>query len=407
MRRAAILAAAAALSGCSANMPLDGFTDATFGGPDDVPPGTLRVDVFPPSTEDALLPQSFGLYAAGESYPPSAWRLAPTAVLDGTLSGRVIRGWSAAPSEIVPLPGRLDAVSHPGFLQAGAARAGVGEDGNSRFEMAVPGNATYALAVVPADATAAAFSLEVIDVEASANLSRVLEPGAPVYGRATDAAGAGVEGVRMRIALPARDLADVGAEGVVAGAESEEFETGADGWSLARALPGQAYVLEVLTTTLADGRVVPSTTVEFAVADDNGAAVDVGLGALARASVSGLVVDADGEPVQATVRARGRALDEGEGTVDIVHEIDRDDDGAFTVQLAPGTYDIEFVPGSRGATPVRLRDVAVDGSTTLGRVTLGAGTPLSGLVTDAEGMPVAGAAVNVSRSASERRSTRP
>jgi hypothetical protein len=398
MRGLLAVLAAALLPACSAGDMSEAGWDTFTAPTDDVPPGTLRVDIFPPAQDDPLLPQSFVLFAEGEAYPGTSWRLAPSALLEGTLSGEVIRGWAAAPSEVVPIEGRIEAVSLPGFLQAGAARAELDEAGEARFAMAVPQGVAYALRAVPADGTTAAFSLEVTDVvEGSGDYSRELQAGAPVYGRVTDASGAGIPGVRLSVVLPERDLAEAGAPGVVAGVQSGESWTDEEGWYLARALPGQAYELRVLTTTLADGRVVPSQVTEFAVADANGAAVDVDVGTLQRASVSGHVVDAEGDDLQAVVRARSTALAEADASVEL--ELTIQGDGAFTVQLAPGTYDLEFLPpaGARGATPVRMVGVEVNGNLDLGTVALGGSSPLSGVVTDADGNPVAGAAVNVSQ----------
>ena len=67
---------------------------------------------------------------------------------------------------------------------------------------------------------------------------------------------------------------------------------------------------------------------------------------------------------------------------------DTDENGDFTVVLAPGTYDIEYAPaGCSGLAPASVANVTIGGETTLPALSLVTGVHALGTVLDAGGLP--------------------
>lgn len=376
-----LLLAAPLLAGCS--MGKDDATGAfdTAMEMDDVTPGTLRLDVYPPAGvgEPQLLPQSHRIEP--DAYEDARLELYPTVTFSGVVSADVARSWAVG----VPTTEETVAATISAWVDGTRLGGSAESDDSGAFSLALPAydDAPYLLALVPNDAALAPFHVEERMFEASVDADVHLGVGIPVYGRVTDADGLGVAGVPMRL----RATTDAGVE-----VRSAAFVTDTTGWYVGRVESVGSYVIEVEGGVLLDGdvtRVVPTVEVEVQVEDaTNGASAYISLGTLTIASVEGAALDPDGDAINdALVRFTSTALDSGVGSLTIETTVGRDN---FFTYLLPGLYDVTIVPPyGTDASPTTLPDVEIRGRTTLGNRTLSALSALNGEVRDATGAPLA------------------
>jgi protocatechuate 3,4-dioxygenase beta subunit len=345
---------------------------------DAAPAGSLRVDVYPPSGPEGLLPQSF--YVPPEGVGSSVGLgLAASATAAGTLSGEILSSWAnGTPTQVSPVAGTLT-LSRTPLVQGAVA---VTEEGgeSATFSLGAP-LGSYQLAIVPADATASPVTVfDEFELDSDLDASAELESGVPVYGRVTDARGEGVAGAEMV-------LTDMIAE-----VSSSTFTTDATGWYVARALPGTWRVAVVGSTT---SRVLPAVSTELEVGDE-GAEAYLDLGSVPESGdsprLSGQVLDADGEPVEgATISAVSSSLAEASGSLEA--STTTSDKGFFTLPLLDGRYRLEvYAPYDQPASPL-IASVTVDGDLDVGDLTLGETVRMAGRVIDASGNAVSGARV--------------
>lgn len=194
----------------------------------------------------------------------------------------------------------------------------------------------------------------------------VLEPTLALRGRVRDATGRPVADATVSVPAPSRP-------------RPLEARTGADGAFVLAGLPAQPALLQVRARGFAPAR-------RHAMPGE--APVEVVLEAEAR--ISGLVVDEAGRPVDGATAA-ATAAEEGDPAPRVRA---RAAEGRFTLDgLAAGRYVVEVT--APGKTPAVVPGVTMAAGETrdVGRVRLPSGTVLRGVVVDAAGVPVSGAAV--------------
>lgn len=346
---------------------------------EDAEPGTLRVDVLPAADGGALLPQSFILPPGTYEGTVNEHDLHATAAVTGRLTAESMQGFANAASRVGPLAGVVRA-SRTGRLQGGAVQT----DENGSFVLPLPSGQNYTFEVLPTDATQSPFVYVPAQAvpEAGLTMDELVGLGAPVYGRVTDASGA-------RLAYAPLHLRRLDAD-----VRSATFTTDEDGWYVAHVEPGYEYALVVEGGSDEAGVPFPSVEVPFLVENEDGAQVDLEVGARRKVELSAWFVDGGGERLREPgVRASSQSL----ATGTLVIEQTGDSEGNVLLNLLPGTWTLEVWPTHErqlGQTPWRITDLVVDDDTERGREALLAPTDVSGTVRDADGSPVPGATVS-------------
>ncbi|MBM4365741.1 MAG: carboxypeptidase regulatory-like domain-containing protein [Deltaproteobacteria bacterium] len=379
-----MLAALLLVVGCAGdyNMYDSGNMESLDGG---LPEGTLRVDVYPSDDGSGALPQSFllapGAYGEGITLSHD---LDATVSLSGSLSADSYQGWSASASSA---SGALSAVvraERSGLVQSGAAAT----DEAGAFALPLPGQQPYDLAIVPSDATVAPMLLfPSTDVGAGVDLSQHLGPGAPVYGRVTDAEGNRIASAPLRMRHADSEV------------YSATFYADDSGWFVARAEPGYDYVIETVASEASRGVFVPAVATEFVVEDAAGAQVDIDVGLLGTFRYDARIVDGNGEVVGgATIRATSRGLEGSAGSYTV--ETTNLDTGYVYLDLLAGTYQIEVWPAYADQRLAPFSEVvSVNRDVDAGDVALAGSATITGAVETAEGTRVAGATVTATQRA--------
>lgn len=360
------------LAACSADNSLR--PEGTVSDSGGIEPGTLLVHAYPAS-DSGYLPQSFTVVpevasddSAGQpGYSDVVLELAETVTVSGTLTALVSHPWSAvgAPTSPEPFVGSVQA-SRPGTVQSTAVEAD--ELGAFRFD--VPADSGYELLFLPADATSVPFTaLGEQSFFQDRDLTQELGQGAPIFGRITS----GGEGVAKAPLVLTRVEPSPSAA-------SQAFYTDSSGWYSARVPGPGTYALTVQQGLSGAGEVLPAVQRKLTVGQDGGT-LDVELGSLAAAVLTGTVTDANGDPiVAARVLLTSTSLEGAEGTLQA--ETTTDDNGSFVARLIPGQFSVAILPPYESASsPTVVSVAAALGSTDIGIVQLGGLTTVRGVVT--------------------------
>ena len=305
--------------------------------------------------------------------------------------GRVVDG------EDRPIPGaevRLLAAAQPGSLQKISVTTSTDRVG--RFDLAaVPGRHLDVEVRKRSFSPLAVRGVKVPPGEGSFGLGKlVLVPGAAIKGLVTTANGVPMEGVEVRMAKddgrPARLLASRIRR------EAPVTVTQAEGTFLIEDLePGERVHLFFYRAGYLTTRVV-------GVQAPNAESVVVAL--QPALSLSGQVIDVDGEPIaHSRVYLRRQAPPAGTVGVELRRggspkSVVTDVRGEFVIEeLIPGKVEVEaFAKGFQPASALRL-EIPTVGSTEYLRVVLERGAVVEGHVSSAVGEPIAGARIRVGR----------
>jgi PKD repeat protein len=205
-----------------------------------------------------------------------------------------------------------------------------------------------------------------------------LAGGVGLFGRCVDSAGVPVGGINL-------DVIDVpaGTDLLLKGAASNAFG------NFAVAVPTHAIEVDfdpigVVARTLVPRELAltPSATVQLGdVAFQNGWVLGGTVRNASGLALSGIDLDVFQSP-------SGTPVFTPQDTTDTL--------GVFSMVLAPGTYDVELCPAlARRLVATQFEAVVLSAHANLGLITLANGVVLSGTVRAANGLPVAGADVNV------------
>lgn len=373
MKRAVLLTGLASFAGCSGMNDLSRPGDAA--GPD--APGTLLVNIYP-GDESGLRPQSFEVAPAEGGYPSLDLRLEDTVTISGLLTAAVAHVWSAvgAPSTPEPFVGTIE-ISKRGTIQNAATLS----DETGAFSLQIPAGTGYDLLLTPGDATImAARSSSGQSYFQDRDLTQEFDDGAPLFGRIT-ANGLGVSKAPLV-------LTQIDPDPQVA---SNTFYSDSDGWYSARLPVAGTYSLAVQGGLSGIGVTLPTVSRRVTTGED-GTKLDIDVGTISAAVLTGSVVDESGDPVaDATIRLASTALD-GEGTLEV--ETTTDESGSFVTRVVPGQFIVEVLPRYEDElTPVAVAVTAVSGSLDIPAMTLPAWKTVSGVVSLPDGGPAEGVTV--------------
>jgi len=359
------------LAACSADNSLR--PEGTLSDSGGMQPGTLLVHAYPAS-DSGYLPQSFTVVpevasddSAGQpGYSDVVLELAETVTISGTLTALISHPWSAvgAPTSPEPFVGSVQA-ARPGTVQSAAVKT----DELGAFSFQVAADSGYELSFSPADATGVPFgALAEQSFFQDRDLTQEIGQGAPIFGRIT-AAGEGV--AKAPLVLTRLEPAPTAA--------SQAFYSDSSGWYSARVPGPGTYALEVQQGLSGAGEVLPAILRKVTVGQDGGT-LDVELGALAAAVLTGTVTDAEGDPnVAARVLLTSTSLEGTDGTLQA--ETTTDDNGSFVARLIPGQFSVAILPPYEATSSPTVVSVTAElGSTDIGIVQLAGLTTLRGVV---------------------------
>lgn len=325
---------------------------------------TVRIDVFPSTTQDAdgtwrALPQTAAIVDRNELGSVRELRTASPVQVTGVVVGTPVAPWRDA--SLPTTPGPVDALlswTRDDALES--SLAGTDADGNFATWM-VPSGGRYTFAVSPTDPMIPPWvSFELITTAAEP-LSVDLGTGIALWGTVS-IEGASPEGMRVRAV---QDHTVATAEALVDAAGWYQLRVPAGPWTVESL--GRAHGLDpVLRTDVEVG--------------DLGSRVDFDYGNLAALSVRGRVTAAGTNLDLATVRFSSTALPGLAGASLEVEAVTKD--GNVNVTLAPGTYTMEVHPNPSGPawTPARIENVAIVDGVALDIVDLQPAVPTTFLV---------------------------
>jgi len=345
----------------------------------DVTLNQLRVDIYPGQTTPQIDAQSW----IAES--DTDWSNLEVDVLPSVSVSGTVLGYLASPMN-ADVPG---AALSPISAQISVVRVGTitgvsaQTDINGDFSLKVPPGRGYRLSIVPDGAQAVPFQVaESTSILEDVDLGTIdLGYGLPVYGQIYDATGASVSGASVHLVDEASGIAGA------------PVETDAQGHYLLRAEPGD-YTLEV---TGRAGQAFPRISQAATLLNEDGLELDVDLGDLTTASVSGQVFRSETSSTvrDVKVRLRSEQLAHSDGFLSI--ETETDGDGLFSRTLLPGNWVAELIPefdSPLSAMEVTFSIGTEDTSVSLGSLRLSDRIAFSSSVFGPSGEPIGGAAVN-------------
>lgn len=378
----ALIALSSALSGCSAeNALMSKDTEASGAsdtGDDDLTEvaSVIRLDVYPSSSGPDLEPQSELIGLDAETTDLQIVLRSPITVR-GEISGYLANPPSSidVPGETIPVIAEVELTQEDDIAGAGTV-----SDAEGAFTLRVTPGADYVLAITPVDPSTIPFLvMPGLSLEEDQRLDDdlvELGDGVPVYGSVLRSDGVPV---RTEVAL----------EDQQTGIRGSVVETDETGYFLLRAMPGD-YQLVVLGDT---SRAVPSVSVPVAVAEEDGARVDIDLGAYDAVTFDCDVVDELGESVpNVPVRFTSIALADPDWSLQV--ETLTDNSGVLFTRLLPGTWSAEFIPSrDSGLSPVRRTFEVLADPEQEDAVVLPELTDLTGRVVNSQGAPLPGVVV--------------
>ncbi len=313
--------AAALLSGCA-------MGDANYAlsekGADGVPDEYLRVDVHPSDRNADLLPESHwvdGWWYEGDTL---ALSMSTPVRIDGTVTSQRTAGGPVDDDGRATPVGAAVSAWIDGSIMAATTTS---DDITGAYQLSLPPQAGWAVAVVPEDGSNLPFAVytdqDIAHDRSDWNLE--LDNGAVVRGVVTDRDGEPMSAVAVRAVHSATGVAGPAVHTRANGAYTLHLEP-------------DAYTLE-----FGDGA-IPTTSIELEAELDAVQFADLQLGSLDTAAASGRVVDARTNRPAAGVALRfwSRGLaDHPSAAMEI--EATTDQAGAYSVDLLPGQWKVDLV----------------------------------------------------------------
>ncbi len=338
-------ASAAVATGC-AEYTLNDADEMSGGTADQSDVRSLRVDVYPSSElasellDDgvSLMQQSFRLENS-ELDALGILQLQAPEVFDGFVFGFEAYPTTAEVSvpgdQLVPVEAEIQAYV-PG-TPMGHTAVSDPEDGSFELQL-TPTETAYQLAVVPRAPDTLPFMVDpafIVESGDSGVLDFELDYGVPLYGRISQGeTETPLPGLRVQ----AFDLA-TGIGGPI-------VETDSDGTYELRVLPG-SYELLIDGDTSSH---LPDKSMVATLEDhDEGLRLDASYNAAAPITVLGEVQDEGGLPLEdVLVRFTSTEVYDDPGATYTVAVTTGGGNGAFSLRLLPGTYEVEFIPPYEG-----------------------------------------------------------
>lgn len=327
---------------------------------------SIRIDVLP-AGDAGVAPQS--LVFGGEVWTGLTLDLAPTVVWTGSVTGFVANPFDiTVPGEAsVPVDATVEA------LVVGQRGGAAGATRGGSFSLRVPASDDYRIAIIPEGLGALPFVVATaFDLSGDRRNDLIdLGAGQPVYGQALQSDGASLP-------KPAQAwLVDA-----FTGVAGPKADLDGSGHFLLRALPGS---YEVVVQGRFDSSYLPELRAPVEVGEDEPVRVDIDAGTIDAVRVDGLLVGANGEPVEdsnVAVRFIAESLDGAAGTATV--EVQPIGDGVVFADLLPGTWTLEVTPpfeADGNDSPLRVEGIVVgDTDTDIGTFALPGRVNVGGVV---------------------------
>ncbi|MAA80630.1 MAG: hypothetical protein CL916_15345 [Deltaproteobacteria bacterium] len=324
-------------------------SDESFMGMQDMAPEpaeenifpSLRLDVYPVSEAENLLPQSFAIDPEIDDVTALRFDLADTVELSGFIHGTTIYPHSdgvSVPSTRTVIEAQVR-LSRPNSIHGNIMNT----DEEGWFSMFVPANDQYLFSITPIQPTDLPFQInETFFLRESQDLEVELDMGLPVFGSIS-----GLEGLHNQasVQLIDRETGIVGPKNPISSSGSFMLRAPNDRDSLIVRLEGTP------------NSAIPTVEIPFYLDSQDGVELNLDLGSITPVTVEGNLQTSLGIPFaeRATILFTSKELISTTGELSV--ETSNDGNGFFSTKLLPGSWIVDFIPpydDASNAAPITI-----------------------------------------------------
>jgi hypothetical protein len=301
----------------------------------------LRVDIYPVSDNENLLPQSFSVDPESEDLDMLRFDLADTVELSGYVHGTTIYPHSdgvSVPSSRAAIESQIQ-LSIPNSLNGSI----VNTDEEGWFSLMVPANDQYQFSITPISPTDLPFTItDDFFLRESQDLEIELEMGIPIFGS--------VMGIDELLAEATLQIIDRETE--IRGPKNIISEHGSFVLRAPSERPNLILRLEGLPNSA-----IPTIDIPFSNEQIEGQEINIDVGDISPVTLSGTLKTSSGVPFvdRASILFTSKELSSSIGQLAV--ETSNDGNGLFSVKLLPGSWIAQFIPpydDSANSAPISI-----------------------------------------------------
>ena len=302
---------------------------------------SLRLDVYPISEAENLLPQSFFIDPETEVVNDIRFDLADTVELSGFVHGTTIYPHSdgvSVPSTISSIEAQVR-LSIPNTIHGSI----INTDEDGWFSMAVPANDQYLFSVTPIQPTDLPFQIhEDFFLRESQDLEVELDMGIPVFGMVL-----GLDEISEQASIQIIDR-----ETGIMGPKNPISQMG--NFILRAPKNRNSMTLRLEGTP---NSAIPTVEVPFYIEEQDGVEVNLDIGRIAPVTLTGNIQTSTGTAFseRATIIFTSQELTSSTGVLSV--ETSNDGNGLFSAKLLPGSWKADIIPpydDANNAAPVSI-----------------------------------------------------
>ena len=302
---------------------------------------SLRIDVYPVSDAENLLPQSFSIDPQIDDVTDLRFDLADTVELSGYIHGTTIYPHSdgvSVPSTRTAIEAQVR-LSRPNSIHGNI----INTDEDGWFRMSVPANDEYLFSITPIQPTDLPFQInENFFLRESQDLEVELDMGLPVFGSIT-----GIEGLhdQASVQLIDRETGIAGPKNPIGPSGNFMLRAPTDRDSLIMRLEGSP------------NSAIPTVDLPFYIDNQDGVELNLDVGSITPVTIEGNLQTSLGVPFaeRATIIFTSKELISTTGTLSV--ETSNDGNGFFSAKLLPGSWKADFIPpydDASNAAPISI-----------------------------------------------------
>lgn len=329
------------LTACSSGEYMMGAEDMASAFEEESAFPSLRIDVYPVSDTENLLPQSFSIDPELDDVTDLRFDLADTVELSGFIHGTTIYPHSdgvSVPSTRAAIEAQVR-LSRPNSIHGNI----VNTDEDGWFSISVPANDQYLFSITPIQPTDLPFQInEDFFLRESQDLEVELDMGLPVFGTIS-----GLEGLHHQasVQLIDRETGIVGPKNPISSSGNFILRAPADRDSLIMRLEGTP------------NSAIPTVELPFYIDNQDGVELNLDLGSITPVTVEGNLQTSLGVPFaeRATIVFTSKELIFTTGALSV--ETSNDGNGFFSAKLLPGSWKADFIPpydDASNAAPITI-----------------------------------------------------
>ena len=338
------------LTACSSGEYMMGAEDmaSTFAEETVLP--SLRINVYPVSESENLLPQSFTIDPMIDDVTELRFDLADTVELSGFIHGTTIYPHSdgvSVPSTRAAIEAQIQ-LSRPNSIHGNI----VNTDEDGWFTMSVPANDQYLFSITPIQPTDLPFQInENFFLRESQDLEVELDMGLPIFGSIS-----GLEGLynQASVQLIDRETGVIGPKNPITSSGSFMLRAPANRDSLIMRLEGTP------------NSAIPTVELPFYIDNQDGVELNLDLGSITPVTIEGNLQTSLGIPFseRASIIFTSKELVSTTGELSV--ETSNDGNGFFSAKLLPGSWKADFIPpydDASNAAPITIEFEIEESST--------------------------------------------